>query len=80
MERILRSDWLPESAISGFPEVIPREKVLFFECNPLLAKLVWQGRLDIGLLFFAFLLTSTSSRSIKTKKKKNSNKANIHPS
>ena len=56
----------------------------FFQCslchiiNLLLSKLARSRWLGIGLvLFFAFLWTSTSSRSIKTQKQ---NSANIQPS
>ena len=50
-------------ACSGFPVLVPKKKF------PFLARLVRSRWLDIGLVFFAFLLTLTSSPSIKTHKK-----------
>lgn len=81
MERILRSDWLPESAISGFPEVIPQEKVLFlamksFTDQACLARTAgyWP------LIFCVFIDLDLISVHKNAKNNNNSNKANIHPS
>ncbi len=85
MTQIARCDWLPKRARwshlarSGLPAVsrkknFPESHII----NPLLTKFVRSRWLDIGLvLFFASLLTSTSSRSTNTQKK---NLANIQPS
>ena len=84
MNQILRCDWLPERARwsylahSGLPAV--SRKKHFAEShiiNPLFTKLVRSRWLDIRLVLFLCLWTSTMSRSIKTQKK---NLANIQPS
>ena len=79
MNQILSCNWLPERARSsyltrsGLPAAFRKKK--FPEShiiNPLLTKLVRSRWLDIGLVlffFFAFLWTSTPSRSIKRAKK-----------
>ena len=57
MKRILRSDWLPERARwahfprSGFPVLVPREKVLFW--------MAYIGPVE----FFAFFIKKTQKRN-----------------
>ena len=59
-----------------FPLCSRKSEIIW--CNPVFTKGVWSRWLDICLvLFFTFLWTSTSFRSIKTQKK---NLANIQPS
>ena len=84
MNQIVRCDWLPERARwshlarSGLPDVSRKQNFTKSHIiNPLLTKFVRSRWLDIGLLFFASLWTSTWSRSINTQKK---NLANIQPS
>ena len=75
--RISRCDWLPERAgwsyltRSGLPAVsrkknLPESHII----NPLLSKRLRLRCLDIGLVFFGSVWTSTPSRSINTQKKK----------
>ena len=86
MNRILRCDWLPERARcrwsylarSGLLAVSARKTSLkAIIINLLFTKLVRSSWLDIGLVLFASLWTSTSSRSVITR---NKNLANIQPS
>ena len=84
MNQTARCDWLPERARwsdlarSGLPAASRKQNFTKSHIiNPLLTKFVRSRWLDIGLVLFACLWTSTSSRSINTQKK---NLANIQPS
>ena len=63
----------------GFPALVPQKKFSLssYDINPLLTKRVRSRWLNIGQVIFAFILTTTSSRSIKTQQK---NLANVQPS
>ena len=84
-DEIMWSDWLSKRerwthlACSGFPALVTQEKVLVKLDNIFLCetKLVWSRWLTVALVFFAFLLTSASSRPINTQKR---SLGNIQPS
>ena len=62
----------------GFPALVPQKSCLYrLVINPLLTKLVRSRWLSNVQVIFAFLLTTTSSRPIKTQQ---TNLANIPPS